>query len=54
MISFFGILLRDSDLLFKDELEAYIENGSLSELHLACSREQKEKVYVQHVLREPL
>lgn len=49
ILLFFGIRRRDSDLLFKDELEMFIENGLLSELHLACSREQNEKVYVQHV-----
>lgn len=50
VLLFFGIRRRDSDFLFEEEFNSYLENGSLTELHLACSREQTEKVYVQHVL----
>merc|ERR1712232_871664 len=36
--------------LYKDELAAFQKSGILTQLHLAFSREQTEKVYVQHLL----
>lgn len=32
------------------QIEAWRAAGTLSEVHVAFSREQKEKVYVQHLL----
>jgi NADPH-ferrihemoprotein reductase len=52
VVLFFGIRRRDYDFLFEEEISKYLANGSLSELQLACSREQVEKVYVQHVLAD--
>jgi NADPH-ferrihemoprotein reductase len=49
---FFGIRNRHSDFLFKEEFEAYQECGSLSQVHLACSREHDEKVHVQHLVKQ--
>ncbi|KAL7692294.1 putative Flavoprotein-like superfamily [Plasmopara halstedii] len=49
-ILYFGCRRRDEDFLYKDELEIFKERGVLSELHLAFSREQEEKIYVQHLL----
>lgn len=49
-IMYFGCRRRDEDFIYKDELERFQESGVLSELHLAFSREQEKKVYVQHLL----
>ncbi|KAL7545177.1 hypothetical protein ACHAWF_008531 [Thalassiosira exigua] len=49
-VLYFGCKNRTMDYIYRDELEGYREEGTLTELHLAFSREQKEKVYVQHLL----
>ncbi|RQM14350.1 hypothetical protein DD237_005873 [Peronospora effusa] len=49
-IMYFGCRRRDEDFIYKDELDGFQESGVLSELHLAFSREQEEKLYVQHLL----
>eukprot|EP00596_Hydrurales_sp_CCMP1899_P008435 CAMPEP_0119042436 /NCGR_PEP_ID=MMETSP1177-20130426/15177_1 /TAXON_ID=2985 /ORGANISM="Ochromonas sp, Strain CCMP1899" /LENGTH=623 /DNA_ID=CAMNT_0007009233 /DNA_START=235 /DNA_END=2106 /DNA_ORIENTATION=- len=47
---YFGCKNRDEDYLYKSEMEAHVEGKALSNLHLAFSREQKEKLYVQHLI----
>ena len=49
---YFGCQTRSKDYIYKDELMAYQEAGDLDNLHIAFSREQREKVYVQHLLKE--
>ncbi|CAH0475040.1 unnamed protein product [Peronospora belbahrii] len=49
-ILYFGCRRRDEDFIYKDELDRFQESGVLTELHLAFSREQEKKVYVQHLL----
>jgi len=49
---FFGCCKRDVDFIYKDELQSFLDAGALTELHLAFSREQRKKVYVQHKLAE--
>ena len=49
---FFGEQRRDSDYLYQSELETLRLEGVLSPLDLAFSRDQPEKVYVQHKMRE--
>jgi sulfite reductase (NADPH) flavoprotein alpha-component len=49
---FFGDQRRDCDYLYRDELEGYRERGLLARLDLAFSRDQVEKVYVQHRMLE--
>jgi sulfite reductase (NADPH) flavoprotein alpha-component len=49
---FFGDQRRDFDYLYEEELEAYRESGLLTRLDLAFSRDQAEKVYVQHRMLE--
>ncbi|KAF0744968.1 hypothetical protein Ae201684P_011492 [Aphanomyces euteiches] len=45
---FFGCRHKTQDYLYEDELASYKANGTLTELHVAFSRDTAEKVYVQH------
>jgi sulfite reductase (NADPH) flavoprotein alpha-component len=49
---FFGEQRRDSDFLYGGELETLKSDGVLTRLDLAFSRDQEQKVYVQHRMRE--
>ncbi|KAL3811005.1 hypothetical protein ACHAXA_002282 [Cyclostephanos tholiformis] len=49
-ILYFGCKNRSMDYIYQDELEAFLEERTLTELHLAFSREKADKVYVQHLL----
>ena len=49
---FFGDQHEHSDFLFKSELAAWLANGTLSRLETAWSRDQPEKIYVQHRMLE--
>lgn len=49
---FFGEQRRDSDFLYQSELEDMQGAGILTRLDVAFSRDQAEKVYVQHKMRE--
>jgi len=48
---FFGCRNRAQDYIYQEELEAWQEDGLLT-LHVAFSRDQAEKRYVTHCLRE--
>lgn len=45
---FFGDQRQQYDFLYRDELEQMISDGSLHRLDVAFSRDQSEKIYVQH------
>lgn len=45
---FFGARHRATDWLYKEDLERFQKDGVLHELDVAFSRDQPEKVYVQH------
>jgi len=47
---FFGHQHRATDFLYGDEIEAWQRSGLLTRLDLAWSRDQADKVYVQHRL----
>lgn len=49
---FFGNPKFTSDFLYQIEWQAALKSGVLSKLSLAFSRDQAEKIYVQHRLRE--
>jgi sulfite reductase (NADPH) flavoprotein alpha-component len=48
---FFGDRRRATDLLFGDELHAWLADATLAKLDLAFSRDQREKIYVQDRMR---
>jgi len=49
---FFGDQKRATDFLYEEQLTSWLKSGLLTRLDLAFSRDQAEKVYVQHRLRE--
>ncbi|GLE52969.1 bifunctional reductase [Mycobacterium montefiorense] len=49
---FFGEQHAETDYYYRDELEQMRNDGVLNELDLAFSRDQTEKVYVQHLMRK--
>ena len=51
-VLYFGCKQKDQDFLYEEELKRYQEEGILTELHLAFSRQSTKKVYVQHLLKE--
>ena len=51
-ILFFGCRHRDEDFLYQEELEGYERDGVVTGLHVAFSRDQPQKVYVQDRLLE--
>jgi len=48
----FGERQRAHDFFYQETLEAWLTVGTLKRLDLAFSRDQAEKVYVHHKLRE--
>ena len=49
---FFGDKHRESDFIYEEELHEMSKSGLLTRLDLAFSRDQSEKVYVQHRMRQ--
>lgn len=49
---FFGEVSAKSCYFYKDEFEAYLADGTLTRLDTAWSRDQAEKIYVQHKMLE--
>jgi sulfite reductase (NADPH) flavoprotein alpha-component len=49
---FFGDRSQKTDYLYGSEWESYLKDGLINELDLAWSRDQDEKVYVQHKMLE--
>ncbi len=49
---FFGDQHRASDFLYADELAGYERDGLLTRLDTAFSRDQADRIYVQHRMRE--
>eukprot|EP01111_Echinosteliopsis_oligospora_P016519 TRINITY_DN689_c0_g1_i5.p1 TRINITY_DN689_c0_g1~~TRINITY_DN689_c0_g1_i5.p1 ORF type:complete len:1208 (+),score=338.40 TRINITY_DN689_c0_g1_i5:237-3860(+) len=49
---YFGSRSRFAEYLYGEELEAYNKEGLLTYLRLAFSRDQPEKIYIQHKIEE--
>ncbi|KAI8855275.1 hypothetical protein BC829DRAFT_438674 [Chytridium lagenaria] len=51
LVLYFGARHRAEEYLYGEELEAYHADGLLTYLRLAFSRDQREKVYIQHKIK---
>lgn len=51
-VLYFGCRHKNEDFIYSDELAAYVSDGTLTHMHVAFSRDQPQKVYVQHLLKE--
>ncbi|KAM6946270.1 NADPH--cytochrome P450 reductase isoform 2-T2 [Aplochiton taeniatus] len=51
-VMYFGCRHRNEDYLYQEELEEAERTGVLTQLNVAFSRDQENKVYVQHLLRK--
>ena len=49
---FFGDQSSKTEFYYKDEIESWIDQGNLYKFTTAWSRDQEEKIYVQHRLKE--
>nr|WP_281373714.1 bifunctional nitrate reductase/sulfite reductase flavoprotein subunit alpha [Mycobacterium vicinigordonae] len=49
---FFGEQHAATDFYYRDEIQAMHADGLLTELDLAFSRDQRDKIYVQHLMRK--
>jgi sulfite reductase (NADPH) flavoprotein alpha-component len=49
---FFGNPHGATDFLYRDELEGFLREGALARLDTAFSRDQRDKIYVQHRMLE--
>lgn len=49
---FFGEQHFTTDFLYQTEIQQYVQTGLLTKIDLAFSRDQPEKIYVQHRLKE--
>lgn len=49
---FFGNPYRATDFFYEEELEEYLDQGILTRLDLAWSRDQANKIYVQNKMQE--
>ena len=47
---FFGDWTEEGEFLYRDEINEFVEEGTIDKLDLAWSREGPEKVYVQHLM----
>lgn len=52
VILYYGCRHKEEDYLYADELAQFKQDGTLTELRVAFSRDQPEKVYVTHLLEQ--
>ncbi|XP_065137871.1 P450 (cytochrome) oxidoreductase b isoform X1 [Paramisgurnus dabryanus] len=50
-VLYFGCRHKNEDFLYHEELEEFEKSGVLTMLNVAFSRDQEQKVYVQHLLK---
>lgn len=51
-ILYFGCRKKTEDFLYEEELNNFVESKAITKLYLAFSRDQQNKVYVTHLLKQ--
>ncbi|XP_077338310.1 NADPH--cytochrome P450 reductase isoform X2 [Lithobates pipiens] len=51
-VLYYGCRHEHEDYLYKEELAKFHKDGVLTQLNVAFSRDQKEKIYVQHLIKK--
>ncbi|XP_043115146.1 P450 (cytochrome) oxidoreductase b isoform X2 [Puntigrus tetrazona] len=51
-VLYYGCRYKNQDFLYQEDLEEFEKTGVLTALNVAFSRDQAEKVYVQHLLKK--
>lgn len=52
LLYYFGSRHRSEEYLYGEEIEAFLADGILTHAGLAFSRDQTQKIYIQHKMRE--
>lgn len=52
VVLYFGCRKKDSDYLYREEMQAWASNLTIDDYFVAFSRESNQKVYVQHLLKQ--
>jgi len=51
-ILYFGCRKKSEDYLYEEELKGFVADGTITKLYAAFSRDQEQKVYVTHLLKQ--
>ena len=49
---YFGCRHQKEDYIYENEMNEYLNDGTLTKIYTAFSRDQPEKVYVQHLIKQ--
>jgi sulfite reductase (NADPH) flavoprotein alpha-component len=52
LVYYFGSRYRSQEYLYGEDIEAYVASGIISHAGLAFSRDGKDKVYIQHKMKQ--